>query len=148
MQCRKCLKSFRLHEDLKDHIEDNECVVNENMLSAVFEKQKQYMDMLVDAGKLSKYPLDLTSKEGQLQFKLIAFATIEELMEASFTLKNKQHRVSDDTTFDEKHFREEIIDTFSFLIELCILAGIDHNSLYEGYIEKNAVVKKRFADGY
>jgi len=118
-------------------------------LDKIFLKQKEFMDMLVEHDKFPEYPLDLSTKPGQRFFKETAFNLLEELMEASFTLKNRMHKLSDDTEVDWAHFREELCaDTLAYFIELCILAGITPTQLYDEYDTKNQIVKKRLADGY
>lgn len=105
--------------------------------------------MLVEHDKFPEYPVDLTTKQGQRLFKEVAFNMIEELMEASFTLKNRMHKLSEDVGVDWEHFREELCaDTLAYYIELLLVAGISPEQAYEEYAKKNDVVKKRLRDGY
>lgn len=117
-------------------------------LDKVFSLQREFMDMLVEHDKFPEYPVDLTTKPGQRFFKETAFNMIEELMEASFTLKNRMHKLSDDTEVDFAHFREEIGDAFAYFIELVIIAGLGPEDLYEEYHRKNLIVRKRLQEGY
>jgi NTP pyrophosphatase (non-canonical NTP hydrolase) len=104
--------------------------------------------MLVEHDKFPEYPVDLTTKPGQRLVKEIAFNMIEELMEASFTLKNRQHKLSEDTAVDFEHFREELGDALAYFIEIMIVCGITPEQLYEEYSRKNMIVKQRLLDGY
>lgn len=104
--------------------------------------------MLVEHDKFPEYPVDLTTKAGQRLVREVAFNTIEELMEACFTLKNRQHKLTDDTDFDRDHFVEELGDTFAFFVEIMLVCGITADQLYEEYSRKNSIVKQRLADGY
>lgn len=117
-------------------------------LDKVFAFQREFMDMLVEHDKFPEYPVDLSTKPGQRFFKETAFNMIEELMEASFTLKNRMHKLSDDTEVDMPHFREELGDAFAYFIELVILAGMTPQDLYDEYCRKNQIVRDRLRNGY
>ena len=117
-------------------------------LNIAFVLQREYMDMLVEHDRLPEYPVDLTTKPGQRLIKETAFNCIAELMEATVVLKNKMHRLSDDTEVDFPHYKEELGDAFAFLMEICILSGIAADDLYEEYMRKNSIVRKRLMDGY
>lgn len=117
-------------------------------LDKAFALQREFMDMLVEHDKFPEYPVDLTSKLGQRFVKECAFNLIEELMEASFTLKNRQHKLSEDTEVDYDHFREELGDTFAYFIEVCLLCGITADDLYAEYSRKNQIVRRRLQEGY
>lgn len=117
-------------------------------LEQVFTKQAEFMEMLRQADRMPEWPLDLTTKPGQRLAKEVIFNLIEELMEASFTLKNRMHRITDARLVDMDHYREELGDAFAFFIEICILSGMTPHDLFEEYSKKNAVVKERLARGY
>ncbi len=106
------------------------------------------MDMLVEYDKMPEYPVDLTSKPGQRLIKECVWNLVEELAEASYTLKNRQHKLSEDSEVDFIHYREELGDALAYLIEICLLSNISANDLYEEYSRKNLIVKKRLQDGY
>jgi NTP pyrophosphatase (non-canonical NTP hydrolase) len=117
-------------------------------LDKVFVKQREFVDMLVEHDKFPEYPVDLTTKIGQRFAKEVIFNLSEELFEASFTLKNRQHKLSNDNELDFEHYREELGDAFAYFIELCLISGISADDIYEEYTRKNAIVKQRLADGY
>ena len=117
-------------------------------LDRAFALQREFMDMLVEHDKFPEYPVDLTSKPGQRFVKECAFNLIEELMEASFTLKNRQHKLSEDTELDYDHFVEELGDAFAYFIEICHLCGITPDQLYNEYARKNHIVRNRLLSGY
>ena len=117
-------------------------------LEIAFKLQQEYMDMLVEHDRLPEYPVDLTTKPGQRLVKETAFNCVAELMEATVVLKNKMHRLSEDTAVDFPHYREELGDAYAFLMEICIISGISAQDLYEEYVRKNAVVRKRLQEGY
>lgn len=117
-------------------------------LDKVFLKQNEFMSMLREYDKLPEYPVDLTTKPGQRLIKEMMWNLSEELAEASYTLKNRVHKLSDDTEVDYAHYKEELLDAFAYLVEICILSGISANEFYEEYSRKNAIVKKRLEEGY
>lgn len=120
----------------------------EDRLGLMFRRQREFMEMLREADKMPEFPVDMTSKPGQRLAKEVTFNLIEELMEASFTLKNRMHRVSDARVIDFEHYREEIGDAFAFLMELCMVSGISDQDLYDEFLKKNAIVKERLRRGY
>lgn len=106
------------------------------------------MQLLKDADKMPEWPIDITSKFGQRQIKEIVWNMVEEMAEASFILKNRSHRFTDHTDVDFEHFKEELGDALAYFMEICIMAGISADEMYEEYCRKNALVKKRARDGY
>jgi len=114
----------------------------------MFERQKYFMEMLEMHDKIVPWPIDLKTKQGQRLAKELIMNITEELFEASFTLKNKQHRLTDDRDFDRDHYVEELGDAFAFFMELCIMSDISSDDLYKEYCRKNAIVQERLRDGY
>lgn len=117
-------------------------------LDKIFFKQKEFMDMLLEYDKLPEFPVDLSTKPGQRLIKETVWFLVEELAEASFTLKNRVHKISDDSEVNFDHYKEELIDAFSYLVEIFLLSGISANDLYEEYSRKNLIVKERLLKGY
>lgn len=118
-------------------------------LSGMYRAQLKLMDMLVERGKLPSYPLDITSKESQKLLKLTAWALVEELGEAMNALKNRAHKISDDTAIDFTHYLEELAgDVMAYYLEICAFSGITPDMLYDEYIRKNAVCQQRILGGY
>lgn len=117
-------------------------------LEKVFLLQKEFMDMLVEHDKFPEYPVDLTTKQGQRFVKECTWNLVEELAEASFTLKNRQHKLTDDNEVDFLHYKEELGDAFAYFLEICLLSGISANDLYEEYSRKNNIVRNRLKNGY
>jgi NTP pyrophosphatase (non-canonical NTP hydrolase) len=121
---------------------------NKDMLEEAFQRQTSFMEELRRNDKLPEWPVDLTTKPGQRLIKETIFNTIEELAEASFTLKNRMHKLSDDRSLDIDHYKEELGDTFAYFMEICILSGFTAKELFEEYKRKNQVVFDRIKDGY
>lgn len=119
-----------------------------DMLQDAFERQDAFMKILRDNDKFPEYPVDITTKPGQRLVKECMFNLTEELFEASFTLKNRMHRLTDDRSIDFEHYKEELGDAFAFFMEVCILSGIKAEDLYSEYKRKNQIVKERLEKGY
>lgn len=117
-------------------------------LERAFVLQREFMDMLVEHDKFPEYPVDLTTKQGQRFIKECIFNLCEELFEASFTLKNRMHKLSDDSELDFEHYREEIGDAFAFFMEVCLLSGITAQGLFQEFRRKNEIVRRRLQEGY
>lgn len=117
-------------------------------LEIAFKLQREFMDILVEHDRLPEYPVDLTTKPGQRLIKETAFNQIAELMEATVILKNKMHRLSEDTEVDMPHYHEELGDAFAFFMEICLLSGMTAQDLYDEFVRKNSIVKRRVQEGY
>lgn len=117
-------------------------------LDRAFTLQREFMDMLVEHDKFPEYPVDLTTKQGQRFIKECVWNLVEELAEASFTLKNRMHKLSDDSELDFDHYREELGDAFAFFMEICLLSGITGDCLFQEFRRKNEVVRRRLQEGY
>lgn len=118
-------------------------------LEEIFELQTRFMERLREHDRLPEWPVDLTSKPGQRLIKEMIFNAIEELCEASFTLKNRFHKLQDDRKLDIDHYKEELMaDAFAFLVEVCVLSGFTAKELFAEYKRKNAVVTERLERGY
>jgi dUTPase. len=83
----------------------------------------------------------------QWRIKDLAFRCIEEMTEATNTLKNKPWKQSEVAT-DQVHFYEELADALHFFIELCITAGMTAEDLARIYHRKHAVNKFRQRSNY
>lgn len=121
---------------------------NKDSFKKMFSKQEEFMRLLEERDILPPWPVDLTTKQGQRMIKEIAHDMHNELWEATYTLKNKLHKLSDDREFDREHYKEELGDTFAFFMEICILSGIGAEEMIEEYYRKNNIVKERFENGY
>lgn len=126
---------------------------DEDMLRQIFRKQfdlmAKYHEIEEKNGCLitPDVPVDLHSHKGQHRLKDFAWRVTEEMGEAMNCLKNKPWKVTPMAT-DVQHFREEIADAFHFFVELCILAGIGPDDLFDLYMRKNHVNIFRQGSGY
>ncbi len=98
--------------------------------------------------RLPPWPVDLTTKQGQRMLREIFHCLHEELWEASATMRNKVHRLTDDRSFDREHFIEELGDSLAYFMEVCIMSGVSPDEIYDEYRRKNLKVRERLEEGY
>ena len=122
-------------------------------LDLIFSRQRELMEKYHEIEKANgllqteDVPVNIHDAAGQARLKDFAWRVTEELGEAMNTLKNKPWKQSQMLT-DETHYLEEIADAFHFFIELCILSGLDAQSLFDIYFDKSAVNKFRQRSNY
>ncbi len=125
-----------------------------DMLQGIFIEQQglmqRYHDIEKERGFIVVEPRDhgnVDDRFVQSRIKDLSQRTIEELMEAMNTLKNKPWKQSEVST-DKVHFYEELGDTVHFFIELCITAGMTAEDLARIYHRKAAVNQFRQESRY
>lgn len=125
-----------------------------DMLQTIFDGQDEliarYHEIEESRGALVIDKKDfgkLDSRFVQWRIKDLAFRMIEELTEATNTLKNKPWKQSEVST-DGVHFYEELADALHFYIELCITAGMTAEDLARMYHRKHAVNQFRQGSNY
>lgn len=125
-----------------------------DMLEGIFAAQQElidtYHDIEAERGFIVVDPKDYGNVDDrfvQNRIKDLSQRTVEELMEAMNTLKNKPWKVSEVST-DKVHFYEELGDTLHFFLELCITAGMTAEDLARIYHRKHAVNKFRQESRY
>jgi dimeric dUTPase (all-alpha-NTP-PPase superfamily) len=125
-----------------------------DMLQTIFDGQLEliakYHDIEQKRGALVIEPENfgrIDHRFVQWRIKDLAFRMIEEMTEATNTLKNKPWKQSEVPT-DQTHFYEELADSFHFFIELCITAGLTAEDLARMYHRKHAVNKFRQRSNY
>ena len=125
-----------------------------DMLQTIFDGQieliARYHDIEKGRGALVIEPEEFGNIDHRfLQWRLkdLAYRTIEELSEATNTLKNKPWKQSEVST-DATHFYEEVADAFHFFIEFCITAGMTAEDLARIYHRKHAVNQFRQRSNY
>jgi hypothetical protein len=91
---------------------------------------------------------DIDDPATQRRLKEIAYRIVEELSEATNTLKNGKPWKSSHVKTDVDHFLEETVDALHFFIEFCLCAGINAHVLYELYMDKSRVNQFRQESNY
>lgn len=119
-------------------------------LESMFAQQEEFMILLrTHRGGFPEFPVDITSKDGQQTCREASLGGIEEWFEALKHLKNwKKHRASEVKEIDKAEFLEEMCDAMHYYIEVLLLAGISPKELFEAYMAKGEIIKKRITDGY
>ena len=119
-----------------------------NIFTRQFELMQKYHEIEHKNGfQVSNIPIDLHDRLGQARTRELIRRCVEELFEASHTLKNSAWKQSHVLT-DLDHFYEELSDAFHFFIELCLAVGLDSDSLYALYFKKSEVNKFRQESAY
>jgi hypothetical protein len=125
-----------------------------DMLQTIFDGQVEliakYHDIEQGRGALVVEPTEfgeIDHRFVQWRIKDLAFRCIEEMTEATNTLKNKPWKQSEVPT-DKVHFYEELADAFHFFVELCITAGMNAEDLARIYHRKHAVNQFRQRSNY
>jgi len=98
---------------------------NYQKLKDIFERQEVLMHKYHDIESRNGFhigdgfPLNLDNKHDQYRLKDFAWRIVEEVGEALEAFEKQ----------DIVHYYEELIDGLHFLVELCILSGINHDNL-------------------
>lgn len=103
----------------------------------IFSHQKYLMDEVYKLGNDPKSMVDC--------YRTTTLAAVDELMEALHHVPWKPWSRREDWEIHELH--EELVDVFTFLVQLCHLAGMSADKLERGYFEKAEVNKGRQDSG-
>lgn len=106
-------------------------------MKEIFEHQKYLMD---EVYKLSHSPEVLVE-----HYRVASLALIDEVMEALHCAPWKTW--SKRTTWDWDELHKELVDVFTFFVELCLLAGLGPEALEKGYFEKAKINQERQDSG-
>lgn len=120
-----------------------------DMLMEMFEQQREFMELLQKERGFPQFPVDLSTKDGQLLLKDIAHNAMDELFEAIQILKAaKHHRVSAPTDVDREKYVEELVDCLHYFIEVVIASGVSVEELFKAYVAKGEINRERILRGY
>ena len=127
--------------------------MNECKLKLMFEKRLEFIKQMKKEipGSYPEFPLDISKKESQQVCRDLALKGVEEMFEALQHLKNwKPHRQTDlsGEQFDHDEFLEEIVDAFNYFFAMLIVTGFDENDLFDAFLVKDDIIRKRLRDGY
>jgi len=114
----------------------------------MWQQQEEFMKLLQKERGFPKFPVDLTSKDGQKFIKGISYECADELHEARQHLKNKNHRATEINDVDREEYVEELADAFHYFLEIVIASGITAEELYEAYTVKGIENVRRIKGGY
>ena len=106
-------------------------------MKEIFEHQKYLME---EVYKLPNDPEALVE-----HYRTASLALIDEVMEALHCAPWKPWSKRTPWNWDELH--GELVDVFTFVVELCLLAGLSPEALKKGYAEKAKTNKERQDSG-
>jgi len=109
-----------------------------NNLQQIWEKQKSFQLNFFD-------PENISEEERIKLTKEYILSVHRELGEILNVIPWKLHRANT-KEYNKEHVQEEIIDTFKFLLNICILQGLTPESFEELFYKKSEIVEKRYAD--
>ena len=125
-----------------------------DMLATIFAGQHQLMETYEEIERRNgcvvvrpEYFGAVDDRQVQMRLKDLAYRVIEELSEATNTLKNKPWKQTFVAT-DVDHFQEEIADALHFFVEFLITAGMTAEDIFKMYFRKHAVNQFRQESKY
>lgn len=103
----------------------------------IFEHQKYMMEHVFKIG---------SSKEETIEaYRTASLALVDEVMEALHCAPWKPWSAR--TTWDRDELHSELVDVFTFFVELCILSGLDPDMLKKRFFDKAQINKDRQDSG-
>jgi predicted house-cleaning noncanonical NTP pyrophosphatase (MazG superfamily) len=114
----------------------------------MWDTQEDFMKLLQQKRGFPDFPVDLSSKSGQKLLKTISYECADELHEARQHLKQKDHRASDVGSVDRDEYIEELSDALHYMLEIAIASGISKDELFDAYMKKGEINRKRILQGY
>jgi len=109
-----------------------------NNLQQIWEKQKSFQLNFFD-------PENITEEERIKLTKEFILCAHRELSEILNETPWKLHR-SNKKEYNKEHVQEEIIDTFKFLLNICILQEFTPESFEKLFYKKSEIVEKRYVE--
>ena len=91
------------------------------------------------------YKIESESKSAVDHYRTTTLAAIDELLEALHNIPWKPWSKRELWDYDE--LQNELVDVFTFFVQLCILAGMCHGDLKRGYFRKSKINEARQESG-
>ena len=109
-------------------------------------------ELFLKIGKeyMKKYrtsPVDIDTREGQTEFRRIAWYTIEELCEMVNLLKIREWSKTEYPT-DRLHCMEEFVDFFNFVIQMILILDLNKEKMKDLIVRKYVVNNFRLDSNY
>jgi len=119
-------------------------------LQEIFTLREEFMREIADKrGAYGSWPVDISQKKSQQLVREVTLKGVEEIFEALGELKNwKNHRLSENTSFNRELFLEEMVDSFNYFTAALILLGVDSEEFFEAFLKKDVIIHKRLEEGY
>ena len=106
-------------------------------MKKVFARQRYLMEEVYRIGKSSEAMIDC--------YRTTSLALIDEVMEALHNTPWKPW--SKRESWDWEELQGELVDVFTFLVQLCILTGVGPEDLESGYFRKSQINEDRQESG-
>ena len=122
-------------------------------LETMFQKRLEFINEMKETidGSYPDFPLDMSKKDSQQVCRDLALKGVEEMFEALQHLKNwKPHRQTDlsEVAIDKDEFLEEIVDAFNYFFAMLIVTGFNQEDLFDAFLVKDDIIRKRLKNGY
>lgn len=120
-------------------------------LKIIFQKRLEFINEMKEKipGSYPEFPLDMSKKESQQVCRDLSLKGVEEMFEALQHLKNwKPHRQTELPEIDKDEFLEEVVDAFNYFFAMLIVTGFNEDDLFDAFLVKDNVIRKRLKDGY
>lgn len=109
----------------------------------IFKTQQDFLRKVLQ--QKHNIDLDTISKEDRIHWtKEMILSSSKEIHELLDILQWKTHRYQSDHEMNIDNFAEQAIDAFKYLLNVCILNGIDADQFTTKYSEKSKIVDIRF----
>lgn len=113
---------------------------------------KDTLDLLMKIGKeymneYNSHKIDINTKEGQTEFRRIAWYINEELVEMVNLLKIREWSKTE-YPVDDLHFLEEYADFMNFVIQIPLILGLSEEKIQDVIIRKYLINKFRRDSNY
>lgn len=120
-------------------------------LKIIFQKRLEFINEMKEKipGSYPEFPLDMSKKESQQVCRDLSLKGVEEMFEALQHLKNwKPHRQTELPEIDKDEFLEEVVDAFNYFFAMLIVTGFNEDDLFDAFLVKDNIIRKRLKDGY
>lgn len=119
----------------------------EDKLDIMFENQKK---LQIEIGHL---PSIVTEADKQQYINQMILAIVEETVEIMRETKYKnpdcvKYGWKKNQQWNLENYKEEIIDLFHYVMNLCIVVGMDADEFFKIYLKKNKINFERSKNGY
>lgn len=105
-------------------------------LEKIFDRQKEFQKNFYDVDNLTEEQKIKLTKE-------FILCMHRELGEVLNIIPWKAHR-QNSKQYNVKELHEEIIDTFKFMLNLCLIWGIDATQFNQLFLDKSEIVERRY----
>lgn len=106
-------------------------------MKKIFDRQRYLMENVYHLGHSNEEMID--------HYRVTSLALVDEVMEALHHTPWKPW--SKRTKWDWEELHAELVDVFTLLVQLCILAGVGPEDLESGYLEKAQINQHRQESG-